>query len=198
MRSPVVPVLVVLSISAFALVPGCGDDALPDDPRGDTSAPQPTVDPAVLELHAVSSEVLGRARALGVSGDEFLALYDSADPRALAKRLGYSPAEEQELVDRMMRARDDLFERHPEVVEQARGADPCTDCEREAVAGVAKHLDAPVSSSELARQQIICDIPGLIGDLYGCMRASLWSTGCARRAICTNCDGAALDALCSF
>ncbi len=195
MRSPVVPFLVVLSIS---LVAGCGHDALPDEPRADSSSPAVTIDPAVQELRAVSAEVIARARAFGVGGDEFLALYDSADPRALAKRLGYSPAEEQELVDRMMRARDDLFERHPEVVEQARGADPCTDCEREAVAGVAKHLDAPVSSSELARQQIICDIPGLIGDLYGCMRASLWSTGCARRAICTNCDGAALDALCSF
>ncbi len=197
MRSPVVPVLVVLSISAFALVPGCGDDALPDDPRGDTSASQPTVDPAVVELHAVSSEVLGRARALGVSGDEFLALYDSADPRALAKRLGFSLAEEQDLVARMVQARDDLFARHPEFVEQARRAAPCTDCEREAVALVANALDAP-APDELARLQIVCDIPGLIGDLYGCMRASLWSTGCAQRAICTNCDGSALDALCSF
>lgn len=198
MRSPVVPFLVVLSISFVALGAGCGHDALPDEPRADSSSPAVTIDPAVQELRAVSAEVIERARAFGVGGDEFLALYDSADPRALAKRLGYSLAEEQELVDRMMRARDDLFGRHPELVEQARGADPCTDCEREAVAVVAEYLDAPVSSSELARQQIICNIPDLIGDLYGCMRASLWSTGCARRAICTNCDGAALDALCSF
>jgi hypothetical protein len=197
MRSPVVSFLVVLSISAFALVPGCGDDTLPDDPRGDTSAPEPTVGPAVVELHAVSSEVVGRARALGVSGDEFLALYDSADPRALAKRLGYSLAQEQELVDRMVQARDELFGLHPELVEKARLAEPCTDCERDAVALVANSLDA-AATDELARQQIICNIPSLIGDLYGCMRASLWSTSCARRAICTNCDGPGLDVLCSY